>query len=193
MGRPKALLPFDGRPLIAHLVERLHGAFEEVVVVAAPGQELPPLPATIVHDEVAYQGPVGGLFHGLRAIAREAAVVAACDAPFPSVRLMAALLSRLEGCDVVVPRWEGRVQPLHGVYRASLVPVLGAQLAAGELRFASLFEKVRTLVVDEAEIRALDPGGESFFNVNTPDDYAEALRRWRTRRPSGQAIVNAER
>ena len=61
MGTPKALLPFDGEPLIVHLVRRLAPMFGEVIVVAAPDQVPPALPATLVRDEVAYQGPVGGI------------------------------------------------------------------------------------------------------------------------------------
>jgi molybdopterin-guanine dinucleotide biosynthesis protein A len=55
MGQPKALLLFDGEPLIAHIVRTLKSLFGDIVVVAAPGQELPPLPVTLVRDEVAYQ------------------------------------------------------------------------------------------------------------------------------------------
>jgi len=47
MGRPKSLLPFDGAPLIAHILRKLKTEFAEVIVVAAPDQELPPLPVKI--------------------------------------------------------------------------------------------------------------------------------------------------
>ena len=66
MGRPKALLLFDGEPLIVHIVRALKHMFAEIVVVAAPEQELPDLPVTLVRDEVAYQGPVGGIYYGLK-------------------------------------------------------------------------------------------------------------------------------
>ena len=48
MGRPKALLPFDNDPLIVHIVRALKSMFADAVVVAAPEQELPPVPATVV-------------------------------------------------------------------------------------------------------------------------------------------------
>ena len=65
MGTPKALLLFDGEPLIVHVVATLRRLFAEVVVVAAPGQSLPSMPVTLVRDEVEYQGPVGGIYYGL--------------------------------------------------------------------------------------------------------------------------------
>jgi molybdopterin-guanine dinucleotide biosynthesis protein A len=178
MGRPKALLPFDGVPLIVHTVGTLRSLFDEIVVVAAPGQDLPDMPVTLVRDEVAYQGPVGGICYGLAASTGDVAFVTSCDSAFLNPRLISHLLAQLGGHDVVVPFWEGRLQPLHAVYRRSVLPLLDAQLARGELRPISLFDKVRTRRIEEDEIRRFDPDGESFFNMNTPDDYAEALERW---------------
>jgi molybdenum cofactor guanylyltransferase len=179
MGTPKALLRFDDEPLIVHLVATLGRLFEEVVVVAGPGQELPPMAVKLVHDEVAHQGPVGGLCYGLNAAGGELCFVTACDSAFLSPTLAAHLVSRAPQHDVVVPRWQDRLQPLHAVYRRSVLPLLEAQLARGELRPVFLFDKVRTLTIDEEEIRRFDPEGSSFFNMNTPADYEDALRRWR--------------
>jgi molybdopterin-guanine dinucleotide biosynthesis protein A len=156
--------------------------FEEIVVVAAPGQELPALPVTLVRDDVAYQGPVGGLVYGLTAVTRDAAFVTSCDAAFLETRLIRYLVSLLPEHDVVVPYWEDRAQPLHAVYRRSVLPLLQAQLARGELRPVQLFDNVRTHRVGEEEIRAFDPEGWSFFNMNTADDYARALEHWPARR-----------
>jgi molybdenum cofactor guanylyltransferase len=178
MGSPKALLPFDGEPLIVHLVQRLAPMFSEVIVVAAPGQVLPDLPATVVRDEVAYQGPVGGLSYGLRAAAGEFAFVTSCDSAFLQSAVVSYLLSLKDDVDAVVPRWERRVQPLLAVYRRSILPQLEARVAGGELRAAAVLDKLRTRTVDEEELRAVDPEGLSFFNMNTPSDYHAALSRW---------------
>ena len=178
MGTPKALLPFDNEPLIVHIVATLRRLFAEVVVVAAPGQDLPSMPVTLVRDDVAYQGPVGGIYYGLTAAGGDVSFVTSCDSAFLNSDLISHLLSQIPEHDVVVPHWQGRFQPLHAVYRRSLLPLLEGQLARGELRPVYLFDKVRTLRIDEDEIRRFDPEGSSFFNMNTPEDYAEALKRW---------------
>ena len=179
MGTSKALLLFDNQPLIVHIVETLKRLFAEVVVVASPGQELPPMPVALVRDEVAYQGPVGGLCYGLRAATGAICFVTACDSAFLSPALISHLVDRSALHDVVVPHWQGRFQPLHAVYRRSVLPLLEAQLARGELRPVSLFDRVRTLRIDEEEIRRFDSDGSSFFNMNSPADYELALERWR--------------
>ena len=178
MGTPKALLLFDGEPLIVHVVATLRPLFDEVVIVAAPGQDLPSMPVTLVRDDVAYQGPVGGIYYGLRAGGGDVSFVTACDSAFLSPRLVSHLVSQISQHDVVVPHWQGRFQSLHAVYRRSVLPLLERQLARGELRPVYLFEKVRTRRIEEDEIRRFDPEGWSFFNMNTPEDYAEALKRW---------------
>ena len=115
--------------------------FAETVVVAAPDQELRSLPVALVRDQVAYQGPVSGIYHGLKAATKEVCFVTSCDAPFLNLSLISHLLSQIPDCDVVVPFWQERFQPLHAVYRRSVAPLLHEQLERGELRPISLYQK----------------------------------------------------
>src|ERR1043166_1604276 len=179
MGQPKAMLLFDGRPLIEHIVGKLKLLFSQIIVVAAPGQEIAIPELTIVRDDQPYQGPVGGIYYGLRASERPIAFVTSCDAPFLNLSLIAHLVGQIPDYDVVVPFWEDRFQPLHAVYRSSVLPKLEKQLERKELRPIFLFDKVRTRKVLENEIRQYDSEGLSFLNMNTPQDYEAASRLWR--------------
>jgi molybdopterin-guanine dinucleotide biosynthesis protein A len=181
MGRPKALLLFDSEPLIVHIVRSLNRIFSETVVVAAPEQELPSLPCKLARDEVAYQGPVGGIYYGLKAAGGKFCFVTSCDVAFLNTALISHLVAQISEYDVVVPHWEDRFQPLHAVYRRSVIPFLEAQLERGELRPVYLFDKVRTCKITEDQIRRFDPEGLSFLNMNTPEDYEQALKRWENR------------
>src|SRR5204863_5774531 len=99
MGRPKALLEWEGRTLVAHVAATLAGAAAPVVVVAAPGQELPPLPAgvEVARDARPDQGPLEGLAAGMRALERraDAAFVCGADMPFLSSAAVGHLAVRL--------------------------------------------------------------------------------------------------
>src|SRR5579864_3320257 len=108
MGTPKALLLFDDEPLIVHVVATLQRLFADVVVVTAPEQDLPSMPVRLVRDEVAHQGPVGGIYYGLTAAGSDAAFVTSCDSVFLNVDLISHLRSELREHDVVVPHWQGR-------------------------------------------------------------------------------------
>lgn len=179
MGTPKAWLEFDGRPLLEHLVDRMLAEFPEVLVVGAPGQQLPETAARVVHDEHPGEGPVAGLVVGLREISQPLAFVASCDAPFLNPELARTLVAGCDDHDVVVPQWQGRLHPLQAVYRPSVQPLLAQQLAQGRRRLMDLFEQVRTRVVTESEIRGIDPEGRSFHNMNTPEEYQHALELWK--------------
>lgn len=181
MGTPKAWLEFDGKPLLEHLVNRMLAVFPEAVVVGAPGQDLPPTPARVVHDDTPGEGPVGGMVAGLRAVTRPFAFVTSCDAPFLNPALAAYLAEGSNDFDVVVPEWEGRLQSLHSVYRVTVQPILERNLLEGRRRPLDLYNQVRTRIIPESVMRTLDPDGESFFNMNSPDDFAAALKRWRSR------------
>jgi molybdopterin-guanine dinucleotide biosynthesis protein A len=191
MGSAKAFLRFDDEPILVHIVSTLSRIFSEIVIVAAPEQELPsvPAPVIVVRDQVAHQGPVGGLCYGLKATSTDFSFVTSCDVVFLNPELILYLVSRISGCEVVVPHWEQRLQPLHAVYRRSVLPLLEDQLERGQLRPIHLFDRVRTCRVDEDDVRRFDPDGLSFLNMNTPQDYEEALRRWEERRPAEEAGV----
>src|SRR5579871_4934557 len=70
MGRPKAWLPFGDELMLPRVVRVLRAVVDPVVVVAAPGQDVPPLPpdVEIVRDEIEGKGPLGGLAAGLAAL-----------------------------------------------------------------------------------------------------------------------------
>src|SRR5262249_11142430 len=98
MGRPEAWLPFGGGLMLQRVVRVLRAVVEPVVVVAAPGQDVPELPpdVQIVRDEIEGKGPLGGLAAGLAALegCAEAAYLSSCDVPF----LKPEFVQRVVGC-----------------------------------------------------------------------------------------------
>lgn len=189
MGEPKAALEWHGSTLLHRTAAVLQRAVEgPVVVVRAPGQELPVLPAgvEVADDPVEGRGPLQGVAAGLAALAgrAEAAFVCSTDLPLLHPAFVRAVLGALaEDVDVVLPVARGYNQPLAAAYRTELAPRVAALLAAGRDRPAMLFQEVRVRRVDDAALladRALaaaDPALDSVLNVNTPDDYRAARAR----------------
>ncbi len=70
MGSPKALLPFGPETMLQRVVRLLSGVVSPIVAVAAPGQDLPALPADVIitRDEREGLGPLEGLRAGLSAL-----------------------------------------------------------------------------------------------------------------------------
>ena len=185
MGRPKAWLPVGGELMLQRVVRVLREAVGPVVAVAAPGQNVPPLPADveIVRDEVEGNGPLQGLAAGLAALEgkADAAYLSACDVPFLTaafVETVVSFLDELRGSpprntpSIAVPHVGGYHHPLAAAYRLAVRPVVAGLLAAGRLRPVFLFDAVPTRVITPDELPGLDP----LRNLNTPEDYAAALR-----------------
>ena len=83
---------------------------------------------------------------------------------------------RSEGVWVAVPKVDGFHHPLAAVYRASVLPVVADLLAADRLRPVFLFDAVPTRIVGPDELADVDPAFQSLRNLNTPEDYEDALR-----------------
>lgn len=180
MGRPKAWLPFGDEALLTRAVRLVSSVARPVVVVAAPEQDLPPLPTdvAIVRDGVAHRGPLQGTASGLAALPDSAEFVYATgtDVPFFQPGWVDLLRRLIGDDDLAIPFVDGFHHPLAALYRRpTVLPAVQALLAADRLRPVFLMESVRTRVVTADELRAVDPGLATLRNLNTPDDYLSAL------------------
>jgi molybdopterin-guanine dinucleotide biosynthesis protein A len=180
MGRAKAWLPFGDELMLPRVVRRLGEVVAPLVVVAAPGQEVPPLPddVAVVRDAEEGRGPLQGLLAGLRGLEgrADAAYLSSCDVPFLRPAFVRRLIDLLGEASVCVPRVGDYHHPLAAVYRVEAAGAVERLLAEGRLRPVFLFEAVPTRVVTAAELADVDPAFETLRNLNTPEEYAAALR-----------------
>jgi molybdopterin-guanine dinucleotide biosynthesis protein A len=179
MGQPKAWLPFAGEIMLPRVVRLLGAVVTPVVVVAAPDQEVPPLPpdVAIVRDEEKGRGPLQGLAAGLQALRGQvdAAYLSSCDVPFLQPAFVHRLIDLLGEHAICVPRVGDYHHPLAAVYRLEVAEAVARLLAEDRLRPFFLFEAVSTRVVEAAELADVDPTFQTLRNLNTPEDYAAAL------------------
>jgi molybdopterin-guanine dinucleotide biosynthesis protein A len=140
------------------------------------------LDVRVIPDLIPNSGSLGGIYTGLSAAAHPKGFFVACDMPFLNPDLITMLVREAEGWDVVVPRVEGELQPLHAVYAKSCLPFIKEAIDLGMLKIARFFPKVKVKTIDEPALRAVDPHLLGFMNVNTPLELekAEAIRRQRS-------------
>lgn len=186
MGRSKAWLPFEGEPMLVRTLRRLGEAASPLVVVAAPDQELPPLPngVRVERDPVEGQGPLQGIAVGLEALADHArhAYVTSTDAPFLAPAFVRRMRALAEGYEACVIRDDGHHHPLSAVFATKLWTSARALLDADRRRPFFLFESASTRFVDrelvlaDPELRRVDPELWTLRNINTPVDFERAIR-----------------
>lgn len=185
MGTPKAMLDWHGSTLLYRTTALLKRALAgPVVVVAAPGQQLPDLPegVSVVEDPEEGIGPLQGIAAGLSAVADQVpiAFVASTDMPFLHPAYVHAVLSSMDDVDVALPVLDGFRQTLAAGYRTELGDVATELLEKGGRTPGELFEKVnlRELSADDLltspYLAQLDPDLASVRNINTPEEYEAA-------------------
>lgn len=178
IGGAKALVELHGVPLVRYPLRALQAVLAEVVVVAKQGTALPPLPGVPIWIEPAEpRHPLAGIVHALEGagaagagdeVAREI-LVSAGDLPFLAPELVERLVhADACGAPAVVPRADGRLQPLLARY----APAAHAPLAAALRRdpLPSLTDAVAALDPHVLELDDAQP----FFNVNLPEDLLTA-------------------
>lgn len=176
MGRDKASLRLGTRTLLGTVLERLAPFAAERIVVARPGQALPPLPDGVrtVHDRAPGEGPLAGLVEGLRGARHDVVLVSACDTPLLVAAVLELLLARLGPAPAAALEAGGVLQPLACVLRRALLPTAEHLLAQGRRRPLDLLLEVQAVQVPEADLRAHDPLLRHLANINTPQDLAAA-------------------
>jgi molybdopterin-guanine dinucleotide biosynthesis protein A len=179
MGKEKPWLDWGSQTLLQHVVDVLRQTVSEVLVVAAPGQELPPLPNEVRRqdDPIRYEGPLCGMQVGLEALAATCryAFMTGCDSPFITSAFVAEIASRVGPHEIVVPKDDKFMHQLAAVYRTSLAPRVQELIQQGKRKPRFLLDQSDTLIVDPRELQSYDPSGLTLKNLNTPEDYEAAL------------------
>jgi len=188
-GGDKALIGLGGRPLIAHGIARLAPQVSRLIINAngAPGRfnsfGLPVVADVVADVEGGFAGPLAGILTGLE-WAREhvpdcrLVVTAPTDAPFLPDNLVARFVAarRAQGAEIVCAVSGRRTHPPIGLWPVALAGALRAAITDEEMRKVDRW----TARYRVAEVAWPDgPGGaqDPFFNINRPEDLAEAERR----------------
>jgi len=182
MGRRKEWLDFGGMSLLERVVARAEGMFPRVVVVAKEPEGLPALRVEVMKDCEGGSGPLAGIRGGLEALKTEYAFACACDMPFVNVEVVRLLWGHAGEGEVVIPRGEGGLEPLHAFYSKRCLEPVRRALSAGKRRIVDFFHEVSVVEVGAEELSRVGDYEESFLNLNTPEEYERAVEVMRTRR-----------
>ena len=175
MGTDKSQLLIERETFTERIANTLRQVTDSVTIVGqTPGNSS----LLSVPDVYTQWGALGGLHAALAASDRDWAIVVACDLPFVTSELFDYLGSVRLDHDAVVPVQEdGRPQPLAALYRVDPCRQRATDLIeAGRRRPLDLLETVNTHWVAFDEIRNLARAERFFVNINTPEDYDEAIR-----------------
>ena len=173
MGSDKAGLVLNGQTLLQTVSATMQSLFPKSIVSVRQRRNDITLPQ--VCDGAADSGPLAGVAAALQQVDTPWAFVVACDMPFIAPRMIE-LLAQLRGKhQAVVPRVQGRLQPL-AAYYARDCSAIAQRVLSGKGRHSlhALLELLDVRYVDEAQLNAVDPQLCSFFDLDTPQDVVAA-------------------
>lgn len=174
LGRDKATLELEGQSLLQRLVTLLSALSADIIVVLRPDQQLLLKGARMVADVAPYTGALAGIATGL-AVSRQAwCFVVACDMPFVNLALVRYMTSLAPSYDIVVPRHDVGLEPLHALYHKRCLPFVYRALREGQRRLVSFYNSLRVRYVTPEEMHSFAPLERLFFNINTPEELAQA-------------------
>ncbi len=171
MGSNKAFLKLKDKTFIERQIELLREIFDEILISANTPSEYEYLNLPVFKDIYPEKGPLGGIYTSLINSSSTSTFMLACDMPFVESGLIKYLKELTKEYDVVVPKSERGLEPLHAFYSKNCIEPIKRELDSNNLRIISFFPHVNVKIVEMDSLIASDSIKNSIKNLNTKDEY----------------------
>jgi len=173
MGRDKALLDWNGRPLWQHQLETLQALSPaEILICRADNPPLPAIDARHIPDLLPSRGPLGAIAAALETASTSHLLVLAIDLPHITPDFLKTLLAKTTPDTGIVPKSNHFYEGLAAIYPTHLAPLARQALESND---HSLQTFIKT-ATQRAGLHAYPISPEDlpkFKNLNTPEDLRE--------------------
>jgi len=170
----KAKIVIEGKTIIARIIETLGEIFEEIIIVTNMTDEFSEYNnCKIISDQFLNKGPLGGIHSALKETHREALFVVAGDMPFIEKKLILRQVDFYDNnkCDILIPQINEYIEPLHGIYKKSILRNIEEYLES-ENNYAvrEFLNKVNTRYM---HLEGSEKYTHIFININSPSDISD--------------------
>ncbi len=174
-GHPKALVSVGGKPILSRVYGVLRELFDEIILVVNEPIFYMDWDIHIVTDLFSVRSSLTGIHTGLFYANQPHVFFTACDAPFLKKELVETIVGALRtGFDVAMPSTSEGLEPLCAVYSKQCQKPVEHNIKRNQFKIQRVFRDSRILKIPETTLREDDSNLNSFFNVNTPVDLAQA-------------------
>jgi molybdopterin-guanine dinucleotide biosynthesis protein A len=176
-GGDKCLRLLGGRPLLAHVIERLGGQVDELILNAnGDGARFDAFGLPVVADSISgMAGPLAGILTGMEWLAQSRPEIShmisvPTDGPFLPLDLVSRLAAAKGGARIACARSAGRTHPPISLWDVNLADDLRRAMVDEEMRKIDLWTARYAIVHVDWPVEPYDP----FFNANRPEDLERA-------------------
>ena len=170
-GKTKANVIIDGKTIISRIISTISDFFDEIIIVTNKPEEFSEyIQYKIVEDQFLKAGPLGGIHAALKTSSEDAIFVFAGDMPFLDKEIISDQINEFNKRehDVIIPKVDQLIEPLHAIYRKSTLNHLERFLSEGKSRAVRDF--LSEVNVGYLQIPKTEKTEKAFANINSPSD-----------------------
>ncbi|WP_088243000.1 molybdenum cofactor guanylyltransferase [Calothrix rhizosoleniae] len=177
MGRDKALVCYQGKPMLKRVYEVAQECTQEVYILTPwcdRYKHILPSDCNYLTESQSGNGPLYGLYQGLKQISTQWILLLACDLPLLKTKIIQKWINDLEQVHeeilAVVPHNSVNWEPMCGFYRHHILPELQSLIQTGGHSFQECFSDIKVQALSiTPEVKLM------LHNCNTPEDLNKAF------------------
>jgi molybdopterin-guanine dinucleotide biosynthesis protein A len=171
----KTRILIDGKTIISRIIDTISDIFDEIIIVTNTPEEFSEFRnCKIINDQFLNKGPLGGIHSALKASEKEALFVFAGDMPLLDKEFIIRQIDYycLNKCEVLIPRINKYIEPLHGIYKKTLISVLEEYLIVNH--DCAVREFLKIVNAYYLQFEGSEKNRRAFMNINSPNDISVA-------------------
>ena len=165
MGRDKALLIFNNKTFLDHIVCAIKPLVDEILIISS-NKDHQVDDCTTIADLISNSGPIAGIYTGLKHTNTENNLVLSCDIPMVQTSILELIIKNNElDKDVVQIIDDQYSMPLVALYKKRIALFLLSELKTGEKKLVKAINKLnkKNISVTKDQLNCL-------ININTVAD-----------------------
>ena len=185
MGTNKSLLKIGDNTVIEIMVRLMKSLFQNVIISTNSEEEYSFLDCPMVADIHRNAGPLAGIHSTLLKSTTEKNFIISCDVPLMSREMIEYFVEYKTEEPILISRAAGYLQPLVGIYKKRLLPLIEKILSENEnksdemkkhLSLHALIDKTDTEIIDVTTLPFYSD--KLFFNLNNKDDFEKLINQF---------------
>jgi len=172
----KSNIVISGEKIITRIINSISDIFDEIIIVTYNPSEFREFTSCrIIGDHYLNAGPLGGIHAAMKSSANDAIFVFAGDMPFLSKEIITEQINQFSSkeCDILIPLIGGFIEPLHSIYRVTLLNEMERYITGGKNR--SVRDFIKLMNVRYMPIHESEENKRAFTNINSREDISDFM------------------